>query len=244
MPTQSQIQTARTQIINNLSGLYNSSVDVSLDMLQLILLSLIADSGGGGGGGGGSSGTQYIESNTDNPATGSVVLFRRADGTLKALQGDNSDRLKIAGEVSFATGSSVNQSGIWDIRNISGTVSLPTGAATDAVLQSVRDRLPSSLDNGKLQISNALAPSVAISGSKTITASNAFENLTASAILRSGVWVQADTTNTGLVSVRYTGATDGLVLEKKDSFFFAIDNPSSLQVAVSVAGEKIRWWGS
>ena len=44
------------------------------------------------------------------------------------------------------------QIGQWNINNISGTISLPTGAATDLVLQAVRDRLPSNLVNGRLPV--------------------------------------------------------------------------------------------
>lgn len=56
--------------------------------------------GGGGGGGSGSvSSTEYVEGSSTNPAIGTVLLFRKVDGTLKVIQGDNNDRLKVVADV-------------------------------------------------------------------------------------------------------------------------------------------------
>ena len=47
------------------------------------------------------------------------------------------------------------QSGTWDISNVSGTVSLPTGAATESTLSAVSGKLPATL--GQKTMANSLA---------------------------------------------------------------------------------------
>lgn len=51
------------------------------------------------------------------------------------------------------------QSGTWNINNISGTVSLPSGAATESTSLAIKDRLPSSL--GQAIMANSLAVAIA-----------------------------------------------------------------------------------
>lgn len=87
-------------------------------------------------------------------------------------------------------------------------------------------------------------PTTAISGSKNINTANTFEVLTSSNSLSAGIYVQAKTSNTGLVRVRYLGTTDGVVIEKGQSLFFTIDNSNKLEVAVSVNNEGYNYWGS
>jgi len=110
-----------------------------------------------GGGGGGSSGTEYVE-DTAAPAnpTGPTLICRRRD-TLSttevsadldwiAANCDSRGRLRVNDDglvtalgSPFQAGGSIGntafgatQSGTWNITNISGTVSLPTGASTSA----------------------------------------------------------------------------------------------------------------
>lgn len=104
---------------------------------------------------GSSSGTQYAELNTTSPATGTVALGRYlssppgtlTDGQLSAPLMDGYGQLKVVpvGTVTVQDGGGsltvdnggtfavqAAQSGTWNVTNISGTVSLPTGAATAA----------------------------------------------------------------------------------------------------------------
>lgn len=127
-----------------------------------------------------------------------------------------------------------------------GTAS-DTSATTDTAntgFISLVKRLLEKITTGINTTVTNLVPTVGISGSKNITTASTFEVLTTSNTLASGIYVQAKTTNTGLVTVRYLGTTDGVVLEKGQSLFFAINNSNKLEVAVSTNGEGIRWWGS
>lgn len=134
-----------------------------------------------------------------------------------------------------------------------GTFSTAFGLATDSAASSdtastgfisLVKRLLQKLTTGISTTVSNLVPSVGISGSKNITTASTFETLTSSNTLSSGIYVQAKTTNTGLITVRYTGTTDGVVLEKGNSLFFAIDNSNKLEVATNTNGEGLRWWGS
>lgn len=116
-----------------------------------------------------------------------------------------------------------------------------SGSGTsNSSLSSIDTKLTSGINS----IVTNLVPTVGISGSKNITTAATFEVLTTSNTLASGIYVQAKTTNTGLVTVRYLGTTDGVVIEKGQSLFFAINNSNKLEVTVSVNGEGLRWWGS
>jgi hypothetical protein len=71
---------------------------------------------------------------------GTVALG--SDGTaFRYLKTDASGNLQVDVLASLPTGSNVigavTQSGTWDINDISGTISLPTGAATEATLSSI-----------------------------------------------------------------------------------------------------------
>src|SRR6185503_13938427 len=87
-------------------------------------------------------GTQYVEGVTTSPATGTAFLGRyqaspsgtSTDGGLYAPLMDNFHQLKVVpvGTVTVSGTVAATQSGTWNINNVSGTVSLPTGAATSA----------------------------------------------------------------------------------------------------------------
>lgn len=66
------------------------------------------------------------------PATGTASGFQANDGTMAAGLLDASGFLKVNVAAGGAGGGAVTQSGIWNITNVSGTVSLPTGASTSA----------------------------------------------------------------------------------------------------------------
>lgn len=106
-------------------------------------------------------GTQYTEGNTDATITGTAVMWEDAGDTLRAVSASNplpvdaqvsiSEPLTVDGQVSVSgtvtvqsanldirdlssasDSVSVVQSGTWNLNNVSGTISLPTGASTSA----------------------------------------------------------------------------------------------------------------
>lgn len=109
---------------------------------------------------GASSGTQYTEGDTDATITGTAMMLEGGSNTLYAAPGDSTDGLLVnlgsnndvsvtgtvavtdnSGSLTVDDGGSsltvdgtvaATQSGTWNITNVSGTVSLPTGAATAA----------------------------------------------------------------------------------------------------------------
>ena len=80
---------------------------------------------------GGTSGQQYTEGDIDASITGTAIMWEDASNTLKAVSASNALPINIT-NASLA----VSQSGTWNINNISGTISLPTGAATESSLSS------------------------------------------------------------------------------------------------------------
>jgi hypothetical protein len=81
--------------------------------------------------GGSSSGTEYTEGDVDASITGVAVLMESGLNTLVPLQGTPQDGLRV----DLGTNNDVvaSQAGTWNITNVSGTVSLPTGASTAAL---------------------------------------------------------------------------------------------------------------
>lgn len=108
-------------------------------------------------------GTQYTEGDVDATITGTATLMENSN-TLVPLQGSIADGLlvnlganndvTVTNTVSIQDGGNtitvdgtVNaaQSGTWNITNISGTVSLPTGAATETTLSTLNGKIPANL---------------------------------------------------------------------------------------------------
>lgn len=87
---------------------------------------------------GGSSGTQYTEGDIDTTITGTAMLGEGPSSTLTPVSLNASGHINIAdGGNSITVDGTVaaSQSGTWNITNVSGTVSLPTGASTLAEQQ-------------------------------------------------------------------------------------------------------------
>lgn len=84
---------------------------------------------------GAASGTQYTEGDTDATITGTAIMFESNTGTSALSAVSNSTPLPISdagGAITVDGTVSAAQSGTWNVTNISGTVSLPTGASTSA----------------------------------------------------------------------------------------------------------------
>ena len=92
-------------------------------------------------------GTQYSNGSAQATPTGTTALgFDGAN--VRALATDSSGNL----QVEFPSAQAVTQSGTWNINNVSGTISLPTGAATESTLSSL---------NGKTTAAATLADNTA-----------------------------------------------------------------------------------
>ncbi len=74
-------------------------------------------------------GTQYTEGDIDVTITGTVMMMEVGSDTVQPVQGTVANGLLV--NVSNAS-IPATQSGTWNITNVSGTVSLPTGASTSA----------------------------------------------------------------------------------------------------------------
>lgn len=105
-------------------------------------------------------GTQNVQgvSLRKTASGGSVELGTSTDpvrtdptGTTAQPITDNGGSITVDGTVSAA------QSGVWNITNVSGTVSLPTGAATEATLTAQSAKLPATLGQKTMAASLAVA---------------------------------------------------------------------------------------
>lgn len=110
----------KSQIVDgsgNVIGATNNAIDVNIKS-------------------GSSSGTQYTEGDTDTTITGTAMMMEGSTNTIVPAQGTTTDGLLVNlgsnNDVTVTGTVSASQSGTWNVTNISGTVSLPTGAATSA----------------------------------------------------------------------------------------------------------------
>lgn len=94
---------------------------LAMDASRRMLVSIEADNVGIGGG------TQYTEADTDASITGTAILWEDTADTLRAV----SAAKPLPVDVTDST-IAVTQSGTWNVTDVSGTVSLPTGASTAA----------------------------------------------------------------------------------------------------------------
>lgn len=85
-------------------------------------------------------------------ALASAWPMKLTDGTLTNTFTANG--LKVDGSAVIQP---VSQSGTWNINNISGTISLPTGAATEATLLTISGQLPATLGQKAMAASFAVA---------------------------------------------------------------------------------------
>jgi len=85
----------------------------------------------------------------------SVTLASQANPFTTAIPiSDNNGSLTVDGTVAISNSSfGATQSGIWDIRNISGTISLPSGASTEATLASLNSKI-TAVNTGAVVISS------------------------------------------------------------------------------------------
>lgn len=92
-----------------------------------------------------SSSTSIAALNKTAPAQADLMGAQDPSGLLKPIQVDASGLIKVT---LSGTTSDVNayQAGTWNLNNISGTISLPTGAATEATLSSLDTKVTTSVN--------------------------------------------------------------------------------------------------
>lgn len=109
-------------------------------------------------------GVQYTEGDVDASITGTALMFEDAGNTLSVAPGTAADGLLVNlganNDVTVSGTVAATQSGTWNITNISGTVSLPTGAATETTLSSINSGLSSVIDT----IGNAIGTEILLVG--------------------------------------------------------------------------------
>ena len=122
-------------------------------------------------------GIQYTEGDVDATITGQAMLWEDTGDTLRAVSANKPLPVSDAGgtiSVDDGAGSltvdgtvAATQSGTWDVNNVSGTVSLPTGAATETTLSSLNSKV-TAVNTGAVTIAtNAIPPMQTASGSLT-----------------------------------------------------------------------------
>jgi hypothetical protein len=195
---------------------------------------------------------------TDAEISGSVtiesaqeVVISHVDDSIKI--GDGTDLLAVN------TNGSINaaQSGTWNITNVSGTVSLPTGASTESTLSALNTKV-TACDTGAVVVSSSALPSGAATEA-TLNAQSSFDHgskgsigltalqLTASSITaKKGVLVKASAANTGIIYVgnsdvtaNSTEATDGYELYAGEAVLIEVDNANKIYVIASATGQKV-----
>jgi hypothetical protein len=124
----------------------------------------------------------------------------------------------------------VTQSGTWNITNVSGTVSLPTGASTETTLSSVSTAvaIPTTILNGKTTVTTA--------GTRvTLAGSTACKSVTIKALIA----------NTGVIYVGNSSvsSSNGFALQAGDSVSLNITNLTTVNLDSSVNGEGVTYLG-
>lgn len=185
--------------------------------------------------------------------TNARTLSTNTSGHLNIADGGNSITVDNGG--TFAT--QATQSGTWNINNVSGTISLPTGAATESTLSTLNGKV-TACNTGAVTVSAALpAGTNAIgkvdhsttgiaTGRKTITTAGTREAL-ASSTSAKWVCITAETDNTGIVVVGGTSVVatlasrQGTPLDAGDDVCLPVDNLADINLDVTVNGEGVTY---
>lgn len=188
------------------------------------------------------SGTQDTNTKQVNGVTVNVGIGAAGTGTQRVSV--SSDSFPATQAISGTI--AATQSGAWNITNVSGTVSLPTGASTSA-LQTTGNASLSSIDtklSGTLMVTDPAATTL-VAFVTTVTTAGTRVQL-ASTVIEAGV-LQAPSTNTGLIYVggsNVSATVYGAELQPGQSTGIAIDNTNKLYIDSSVNGNKCAFFGS
>lgn len=152
---------------------------------------------------GNATGAAEFGSGADSAQTLRVTLSTRAEAAATPLS------VRLSDGTSFLSVLPVSQSGTWNIQNITGTVSLPTGAATEATSLAISGKLPTTL--GQTNMAGSLSVTVA-SNQSTINTQDQATGTSGAAIPTKSILVAGDSAgNLQPIAVSATGLvkTDG-----------------------------------
>ena len=156
---------------------------------------------------GNATGAAEFGSGADSAQTLRVTLSTRAETAATPLS------VRLSDGSAFLSNLPVSQSGTWDINDITGSISLPTGAATETTLSGMSAKLPATL--GQKTMANSLAVTMA-SDQSTINTKDVATGVLAAAIPGSAIVVagsdagnvkEISVTAAGLVKVDGSGVT-------------------------------------
>ena len=193
---------------------------------------------------GSSSGTEYTEGDVDASITGTAILAEGPTNTLTPLQVNASSNLKVnvenasipvtdnGGSLTVDGTVAATQSGTWNITNVSGTVSLPTGAATAAnqatvinhldgieafitTIDADTSTLAGAVSGTEMQVDIVSAPTLNVADAGgSLTIDNAALSVTGGGVEASALRVTIANDSTGVVSIDDNGGSitvDGTV---------------------------------
>jgi hypothetical protein len=154
-------------------------------------------------------GVQYTENDVDASITGTAVLMESGVNTLVPLQGTPQDGLLV--NLGANNDVAASQAGTWNITNISGTVSLPTGAST-AALQTTGNTslatLAGAVAGTEMQVDVLTMPTVTVQdGGGSLTVDNATLSVVGGGVEAAALRVTIASDSTGVVSVDDNGST-------------------------------------
>lgn len=132
---------------------------------------------------GNATGAAAFGSGADSAQTLRVTLSTRAETATTPLS------VRLTDGAAFLTNLPVSQSGTWNLNNISGTISLPTGAATESTLSGMSAKLPAAL--GQTNMAGSLSVAIASNQSALTVAQATAANLNATVVGTGTFAVQA-----------------------------------------------------
>lgn len=174
---------------------------------------------------------------TDGSAASTKVYqIGGVDGsTARAITTDSQGRVNVSdggGSITVDGSVSAIQSGTWNINNITGTVSLPTGAATESTLNSLNNKVPSNLTVSATRLlvdgSGVTQP---VSG--TVTIQDGGGSITVDGTVnaaQSGSW---NVGITGTVPLPTGAATEATLTSLNNQFVAATRTPNLLRATGS-----------
>lgn len=168
-------------------------------------------------------------------SSGNMVPLSLTTGGLLRVDGSSVTQ-PVSGTVA------ATQSGAWNITNITGTISLPTGAATESTLAAMSAKLPAALVGGRLDINNgawlgSTAPTVGqktMANSLPIAIASDQSSLTVAQTTATNLNAQVHQGTANIANAWYQRITDGTnTAAVKASSTAAIATDPALVVAVS-----------
>lgn len=193
-----------------------------------------------------STGSVTIDVDLDGTGVdGDTVSITDEDGTrvnVIDVSGTNAMAVSVRGLSPVSSGVHLGDSGGVEVgvTDISGEKGLNTHIIDDVVGYDPTDGYGMSI------LKDFSLPSAAFNGNDTIAATETQLNGGTPQVVKRGVTVQADTTNTESVFIGVTGVTtsNGMELTPGESFPVEIDDIAEIYAISASGGQTARWFGS